>query len=350
VQGLWALTAYSAPIQNLHRLPTTFYPFLRLPTTPSAPPAGNLPTSGDYQAFVNLQTFLAFGDYDPKIVSGLDSSKMDGPPRIYVDDKHNIKESSPTDPLHDLRTYILALRTSVEPLRRLALVRLYSQKLIKKDINAIHFLEEIYTGAPSGDSGPGDSAQDYQPDEGLRTFAQAFLCAAHPDLPTKARGLIQLEYEDTIFGRRITGETDTEPATMDNTNLHILQTTDKYKDRLSQLRGKGGPFLEDLDKVNNALENKEPIQPPSDIFGTTSTLPALEGPNISLARRVLGERAVLECLGAAEQQRRAYTLYQQHSRRRPLLGLGGISAPVTVGNLVDEARLDQLERLAGLRL
>jgi len=299
---------------------------------------------------MNLQTFLAFGDYDPKIVSGLDSSKMDGPPRIYVDDKHDIKESSPTDPLHDLRTYILALRTSVEPLRRLALVRLYSQKLLKKEVNAIHFLEEIYTGAPSGESGPDGSAQGYQPDEGLRIFVQAFLCAAHPDLPTRAPGLIQLEYEDTIFGRRITGETDTEPATKDNTNLHILQTTDKYKDRLSQLRGKGGLFLEDLDKVNSALENNEPIKPPSDIFGTTSTLRALEGPNISLANGPLGGRAVLERLETAEQQRRAYVSYQQHLRRRPLLGLGGISAPVTVGNLVDEARLEHLERLAGLGL
>jgi hypothetical protein len=320
-----------------------------LPPISTPPPVGNIPASGDYQAFMNLQTFLAFGDYDPKIVSGLESSTMGGPPRIYVDEKHDTKESSATDPLHDLRTYILALRTSIEPLRRLALVRLYSQKLLKKEINAIYFLEEIYTGAPSGESGPNGSAQDYQPDEDLRIFAQAFLCAAHPDLPTKAPGLIQLEYEDTIFGRRITGETDTEPAIMDNTNLHILQTTDKYRDRLSKLRGGGGLFLEDLDKVNSALENNEPINPPTDITGTTSASPVLEGPYISLANGVLGGRAVLERLEAAEQQRRAYASYQQHLGRRPLLGLGGISAPVNVGNLIDEARLDRLERLAGLR-
>jgi hypothetical protein len=299
---------------------------------------------------MNLQTFLTFGDYDPKIVSGLDSSKIDGPPRIYVDENHKIKISSPTNPLHDLRTYVLAFRTSVEPLRRLALVRLYSQKLLKKDINAMHFLEEIYTGAPSGDNGPGDSTQDYQPDDDLRTFAQAFLCAAHPDLPTKAPGLIQLEYEDTIFGRRITGESDTEPASKDNTNLHILQTTDKYKDRLSKLRGKGALFLEDLDKVKSALDKKEPIKPPSSIIGTTSTSPALEAANISFANGVLGERAMLERLDAAEQQRHTYALYQQHLRRRPLLGLGGTVALVTVGDLVDEARLAHLERLSGLRL
>lgn len=345
--------SYSAPIQNFYPQQANLYPFLRLPTTSSAASAGDIPTSGDYQALVNLQTFLAYGDYDPKIVSGLDSSNIDGPPRIHMDDKHKIKESSPTDPLHDLRTYVLALRTSVEPLRRLALVRLYSQKLLKKETNAMGFLEEIYTGVPSGDSGPGDTAKDYTPDEDLRTFVRAFLCAAHPDLPTKAPGMIQLEYEDTIFGRRVTSEKDTEPATKDNTNLHILQTTDKYKDRLSMLRGKGGLFLEDLDKVKSALDKKEPINPPSDIIGTTAkneALPALDAANVGLANGVLGRRAVLERLEAAEEERRAYALHQQHLRRGPLLGLGGIPAPVTVGDLVDEARLDDLERLSGLRL
>jgi hypothetical protein len=315
---------------------------------PAAGPAGYIPASGDYQALINLQTFLAFGDYDPKIASGLDGSDLDGPPRIHTDDQNKIKESTLTNPLHDLRTYILALRTSLEPLRRLTLVRLYSQQLLKKEINAMHFLEEIYTGAPSGDDGPGDTVKDYNPDEDLRRFAQAFLCAAHPDLPTKVPGVLHLEYEDTIFGRRYTSEKDSEPVTKDNTNLHILQTTGKYKDRLSKLRGKGGLFLEDLDKAKSALDKQEPITAPDDLVRIAPKRQALPAPDDSLADGLLGSKAVLERLEAAEEQRRAYNLYQQYVRRRLVLGLGGIPAPVTMGDL-EEARLEELDILNALR-
>lgn len=279
---------------------------------------------------------------------------MDGPPRIHVDDKHKIKESTSTNPLDDLRTYILALRTNVESLRRLALVRLYSQHLLKKEINAIYFLEEVYTGVASGSSGPGDTVKDYKPDADLRRFVQAFLCAGHPDLPTKAPGMIQLEYEDTIFGRRLLSEKDNEPATKDNTNLHILQTSDKYKERLSKLRGKGGLFLEDLDQVKSALDKKEPIQPPKDLIATAvrdGALPMLAAANPShLANGVLGRRAAaLERLEAIEEQERAYALYEQHRGRRPMLGLG--AAPVIVDDLLlDQVRLDDLERIRGLRI
>jgi hypothetical protein len=293
--------------------------------------------------------FLAFGDYDPKIASGLDGSNMDGPPRIHADDLNKIKESTPTNPLHDLRTYILALRTQVEPLRRLAHMRLYSQQLLKKEINAMDFLEEIYTGSPSGDNGPGDTVKDYKPDEDLRRFAQAFLCAAHPDLPTKVPGLVHLQYEDTIFGRRYTSEKDSEPATKDNTNLHILQTTGKYKDRLSKLRGKGGLFLEDLDNVKSALDKKEPITAPEDLIRNAPKRKALPAPDTGLANGLLGSREIFERLEAAEQQRRAYNLYQQYLRRRPVLGLGGIPASGTVGDLFEEARLEDLEILETLR-
>jgi hypothetical protein len=300
---------------------------------------------------MNLQTFLSFGDYDPKILSGLDNSKMEGPPRLYVDDKHKIKESSPTNPLHDLRTYILALRTSVEPLRRLALVRLYSQRLLKKETNAMHFLEEMYTGAPSGDGGPGATVNDYKPDEDLRRFVQAFLCAAHPDLPTEVPGMIELEYKYTIWGTRVTNEKDTEPATKENTNLHILQTTDKYSGRLSKLRANGGLFLEDLDKVQSALGSKEPIKPPDDLLVSAAkgeAMPVLDTANAGLASGLMESRAVLERLEASEEQRRAYALYQQYLQRRPLLGLG--AASVSVGDLVDDVRLEDLERLSRLRL
>lgn len=302
---------------------------------------------------MNLQTFLAFGDYDPKIASVLETSHMAGPPRIHVDDKHKIRESSPTNPLHDLRTYVLALRMAVEPLRQLALVRLYSQRLLKKEINAMHFLEEIYTGSPSKDGGPGDTVKGYKPDEDLRRFVHAFLCAAHPDLPTRSPGVIQLEYEDTIFGRRVTSETDTEPATQDNTNLRILETTEKYKDRFYKLRGKGGLFLEDLDKVKDALDSKESIQPPDDILSTAAMsreLPVQNAANFSLANGVLGSRAVLERLEAADEQRLAHELYRRHLNRRPMLGLGGIPASAGIGDLLGDARLDDLERLGSLRL
>lgn len=299
---------------------------------------------------MNLQTFLAFGDYNPKIVSGLHGCNMEGPPRIHVDDKHTIKESSPTNPVHDLRTYILALRASMNHLRRLALARLYSQRLLKKEIDAMHFLEEIYTGAPSGDEGPGDTVKDYQPDEDLRRFSQAFLCAAHPDLPTNSPGVIELEYHHTILGTRITGEKDTEPATMDNTNLHILQSTEKYSSRLSRLRAQGGLFLEDLDIVQTALSSQEPIQPPDGLLGSAAqgrVLPQLDAANIGLANGVLESGVVLGRLQATEEQRRADARYQQCLRPGPLLGLG--AAPVSIGDLVDEVRLEDLERLSGLR-
>ncbi len=319
------------------------YPFLQLPSQSAVGPARDIPTSGDYQALMNLQTFLAFGDYDPKIASGLDGSKIDGPPRIHVDDKHKLRESTLSNPLHDLRTYILALRTSVDPLRRLALLRLYSQQLLKKEINAMSFLEEIYTGTPSSDSGPGDSAKNYKPDDDLRTFVRAFLCAAHPALPAKSPGVIQLEYEETIYGRRVTAEKETEPATKDNTNLHILQTTDKYKGRLSKFRGKGGLFLEDLDKAKAAMENKEPAEPPKHLVGAADAIVP------TLVHGVLRSRGpILDRLEAADEQRRAYALYEQYLRRRPVLGLG--SAPVGVDSLLEEVRLDDLERLGGLRL
>ena len=316
-------------------------------------PAGGFPTSGDYQALVNLQTFFVLGDYDPKIASGLHSSNLDGPPRIHVDDKHKIKESTLTNPLHDVRTYILALRMSVEPLRRLALVRMYSQRLLKKEIDAMRFLEEIYSGAPSGDKGPGDTVKDYKPDKELREFVQAFLCAAHPDLPKRSPGVIQLEYEDTIFGRRVTSEKDTEPATKDNSNLRILQTTDKYKDRLAKFRGRGGLFLEDLDKVKSALDAKKPIKPPAGLIGTSAEVeasPALNATNNSFSNGVLGRRAVLERLEAAEEQRRADALYEQYLRRRPMLNLEGIPAPATLGRLVDDVGPYDLERLRDLSL
>jgi hypothetical protein len=317
--------------------------------------AGAVPTSGDYQALINLQTFLAFGDYDPKIAAGLDSSKIKGPPRIHVDDEHKSKASSPTNPLHDLRTYVIALRTSVAPLQRLALARLYSQQLLHKEINAMHFLEEIYTGAPSSDGGPGDKVEDYKPNDDLRRFAQAFLCAPHPDLPTKAPGRIELEYEDTIYGRRVTGEKDTEPSAKDNTNLHILETTDKYKTRLAKLRGAGGLFLEDLDNVKTALSDKKPIPPPDNLFGTATNnepAPVLDIASASLANGVLGRRAILERLEDADEHRRAYfTPHQPHLSRRPLLGgLGAVPAAFALGDLVDDVRLEDLVRLGGLRL
>ena len=339
-------------MENFYRPQIDLYRYLPHPATSLMRPAGDVPISGDYQALLNLQAFLAFGDYEPRIFVRFDSSDIDGPPRIHVDDKHFIKESNLSNPLDDLRTYILALRTSVEPLRRLALVRLYSQKLLKKAINAMSFLEEIYTGTPSDDDGPGDAVKDYKPDGDLRHFVLAFLCAAHPDLPTKTPGVIQLEYEDTIYGRRVITETDTEPATKDNTNLHILETTDRYKDRLSKLRGNGGLFLEDLDKVKSALGNQEPVKPPADLLGSGAgdgTLQALEASNASPAKGLLGSRTVLERLEAAEKQHRAFDLYQQHHRRRSMLGLGGIPASFTVDDLADEVRLDDFVRLQRLR-
>ena len=302
---------------------------------------------------MNLQTFLAFGDYNPRIASVLDTSQIVGPPRIHVDDKHKIRESSPTNPLHDLRTYVLALRMSVEPLRRLALVRLYSQRLLKKEIDAMHFVEEIYTGAPSKDGGSGDTVKGYKPDEDLRRFVHAFLCAPHPDLPTKSAGVIQLEYEDTIFGRRVTSEKDTEPAAKDNSNLRILQTTDRYKDRLRKFRGKGGLFLEDLDMVKSALDNKNPIKPPGNILtmaAASGALPVHDTGNIGPEKGALGSGAALERLEAAEEQRRALEMYQRHLRRRPLLGLGGIPASAGIGDFVGEGRLDDFARLSNLRL
>lgn len=330
----------SEQLQNYIQLQSNLYPFLQ-PLVPPTCTTVNMPASGDYQALLNLQTFIAFGDYDPKVVSDLDLSKLCGPPRIYVDDKNKLKESNPSNPLQDLRTYILAIRTSAEPLRRLALIRLYSQQLLKKEINAMHFLEEIYTGSASKDSGPGDTLKDYKPDGDLRRFVQAFLCAAHPDLPTKLPGVIQLEYEETIYGRRVTNEKDTKPATKDNTNLYILQTTGKYKDRLSKLRGKGGLFLEDLDKVKNALDSKEPIQVPDKLFSHTekASLPAPEPAISSLAD--------LQWLETAEEHRRAYALYQNYLRRRPVLGLRGMPA---VGDIIGGVRLEDLERLDRLRV
>jgi hypothetical protein len=313
-----------------------------------------MPASGDYQALMNLQTFLASGDYNPKIATRLNRSSMFGPPRIHVNDKHKTKESSPTNPLYDVRTYVLALRTSVEPLRRLALIRLYSQQLLKKEINAMHFLEEIYTGGPSGDGGPAETVRDYKPDNDLRRFVQAFLCVKHPDLPTKSPGIIQLEYEHTIFGRRMTSEKDMEPCVKDNTNLHILQTTERYKDRLSKLRGRGGLFLEDLDKVKSALESKEPIQPPDDLIGTAAeggALPVLNAANPSILDEVPGSLPEFGRLEAADEQRHECGLYPQRLRRRLQLGLGGATpGPVLVDDLVDERGLADLERLSGLRL
>ncbi|KAF7506813.1 hypothetical protein GJ744_011425 [Endocarpon pusillum] len=337
-----------AQMENFYRPQIDFYHYLPHPTMSLVRPAGDIPVSGDYQALLNLQAFLAFGDYEPRVLVRFDSSDLDGPPRIHVDDKHLIKASNLSNPLDDLRTYILALRTSVEPLRRLALLRLYSQKLLKKEINAMYFLEEIYTGAPSCEDGPGVAVKDYKPDDDLRHFVLAFLCAAHPDLPTKAPGVIQLEYEDTIYGRRFITETDTEPATRDNTNLHILETTDGYKGRLSKLRGNGGLFLEDLDKVKSALGNQEPVKPPADLLVSDAgdgTLQALEASNAN----PVGSRTGLERLEAAEKQHRAFDLYQQYRRRRPVLGLGGIPASFTVDSRADEVRLDDFVRMQGLR-
>jgi hypothetical protein len=347
-----------AQLHSLYQIPAQLYPFLQLPN----------------QALLNLQTFLTHGDYSPKIASRL-LSKLDGPPRIHIGDKNNIKQSSPTNPLHDLRTYLLAQQTSLQPLRHLVLLRLYSQRLLEKEINAISFLEEIYTGTPSTNTNASGPTKSYTPDADLRRFAQSFLCAPHPDLPTKAPGLITLQYEDTIFGRRVTSETDTEPTNgMDNSNLHILQTNDKYSGRLAKLRGTGGLFLEDLDIVTAALGKMEPITMPKDLVemaARSGVAVALEAANVKgdkdidadadmeagLAGRVLGNREVLdrlEATAAAAEERRAFARYQEYVRRRgrPLLGLGGgLAPPWTVGELVDEARLEEeMERLGALRI
>ena len=247
----------------------------------------------------NLQTFLVHGDYDPRVSAKIfadaiaarrDSKsstiQLRGPPHIQLEDSATgtVKESSGANPLEDLRTYILASRSNIEPLRRLCLARMYSQCLLKKDIDPITFLEEIYSGGKCGsaESSTGgntsnssnnkNSPKSYAPDADIRHFVRSFLCARHPDIPIYRPGKIILEYEETIFGRRVVRETTEPPATVDNsdtggnrngkkdnkdrirnTNLAIIQGKKEWCDRLNKLRLQGGLFLEDLDAVEEAL-------------------------------------------------------------------------------------------------
>lgn len=216
-----------------------------------------IPKDVSEKAFRVVFNFAIQGDYEPVWAS--DSFTFRGPPRIDTG-SGNVPETGPFVPAEDARVYAVAQTIGFTELKQLALRRLYSQSLLKGD--AMDFVEEVYTGKEPGKDKPVACGRGWKPDNDLRNFMLAFLTTAHPD-----RLRVEVEVDD--FGRTTpVGRAGLEGWRNTGQTNHGLLQGPKWRDRLNKLRSAGGPFLEDLDKVEEKL--RQQIRSETPAFGRTA--------------------------------------------------------------------------------
>ena len=208
-----------------------------------------VPKDVDEKTFLSVYKFLCCSSYDPPPTLSLSA----GGPKVDTG-SGTLHTKGGSVPIEDFRVYAVAQKIGFEELKKYALVRMYSQTMLKG--HPMDFLDEVYTGKKPEKDAPFVLGKDWKPDDGLRKFIRAFLTADHPDTASSLR-----EAAVNLW----VGGGGLQLGFPTQSNLGIIKNKDEWRERLRKLRAGGGAFLEDLDQAEEALKEGRRINVPNEI-------------------------------------------------------------------------------------